>query len=251
MKPMTRISRLLILALLLALTGGSVSAQVQVSWLEGEAHFPDDKKYTYTYIYRYPKVEVSSAATEEINHYFDTALQEMMQLMVPMYAADPIMAGDGGKLIREAYEVTCNTDRYFSCLMTRSQTVEEGTLNSLRSVVFAADGEYAGQTLTLRGATGVGDSSVQMAALVFEDVWRQLEVVKQAGEPLLLEEVSYQVLAEEFYPESHFYLDEEENAVFYLQPGLLRPGKETLRFVYSREQLNALIPAQSEGGYVP
>ena len=248
---MKQMTRLFCLALLLVLVTVGASAGMQVSWLEGEARFPNDKKYSYTYTYRYPKVEIVSAATEEINHYFDTALQEMLELVVPMYAADPIMAGDGGKVISETYEVTCNTDQYFSCLMTRSQTVEQGTLHSLRSVVFAADGEYAGQTLTLRGATGVGDSSVQMAALVFEDVWRQLEAAGKAGEPLLREEVTYQQLAEEFYPESHFHLDDQQRAVFYLQPGLLQPGQEGLRFVYSAEQLDALIPAQPEGGNTP
>ena len=143
-----RISLLLCLIWLLI---PAAQAELPVTWMEGEAWFPDEQAWTYHYQYLYPVLSGEDAVSEAINHYFDLALNEMANLVLPMYAADPIMAGKGGNRVSEQWRVTCNSDDFFSALLHRTQTVEGTEVHTVSSVVFAASGEYAGDSLTLRG----------------------------------------------------------------------------------------------------
>ncbi len=229
---------MLCLALLLSL---SAHAELPVTWTEGEEWFPDKQAWTYHYQYRYPALSGEDTVSEAINHYFDLARNEMANLVLPMYAADPIMAGQGGNKVSEQWTVTCNSDELFSALLHRTQTVEGGELHTISSVVFATSGEYAGDTLTLRGVVRVGDSSQQLAELVLNDIWRQIEPQMRQPDSLWLTELSRDSLAEGFFPEEHFYANQHGDAVFYLQPGVFRRDQEIVEYVYAPQQLERLL----------
>lgn len=233
-----RISLLLCLIWLLI---PAAQAELPVTWMGGEAWFPDEQAWTYHYQYLYPMLSGEDAVSEAINHYFDLALNEMANLVLPMYAADPIMAGKGGNRVSEQWRVTCNSDDFFSALLHRTQTVEGTEVHTVNSVVFAASGEYAGDSLTLRGLVQVGDSSQQLGEAVLQDVWRQVEAEMAQVDSPWLADMSLDTLSDGFYPEEHFYANEQGDAVFYLQPGVFRSDQEVAEYVYTPQQLERLL----------
>lgn len=216
------------------------SAGLDVSWTDGEEWFPGREKWIYHYSYTVPEVAGDEALAEELNHYFDTAVGEMVKLVLPMFAAD--MPGEGENIISDRYEITCNNDDFFSFLLHRNQSAGKQDIYSLQSAVFAVSGPYKGDSLTLRGlAREIGESSGQIAEVVTLDVWRQIEERMQAGDRSIGEGISFELLSSEFFPETHFYADPDGNVAFYLQPGLLAPGDEIFVFTYTSQELETLL----------
>ena len=235
---MRRLLPLLILVICLAL---GAQAALELDWQEGEAWFPQEKDWTYHYVYRYPVAQGEEEAAAAVNYYFDNAIGEMTRLVLPMYAADPVMAGGQQHQFKQDYTVTCNNEDFFSFLLTQHQTVEGKGLISLSSAVFALAGEYTGQTLTLRGLVQVGDSSQQLGEAVRQDIWRQVADQIAAGDSAWHAELSQEKLFSEFYPETQFYADEAGNAVFYLQPAEFRQDTQVITFTYTPEDLEKLL----------
>lgn len=235
--------RLLPLALLLCVMASVAyaSASMEIGWTEGELRFPDGEEWTYKYTYRYPDIRGEGPVAEALRHYFDLAFNEMTRLVLPMYAEDPIMTAGQRNEISEHYELTYRSDRLAGFLLTHRQTVDGVQVTSLRSVVFDIGGEYAGDTLTLRGVALVGDSSRQLGEGVLRDVWRRLQEQLRDKPAAFKEGLTEDKLAEVFYPESAFYPDESGRIVFYIQPGDLRTDDEPLLFAYTPRQLELLL----------
>ena len=231
--------QILAAALLLFLLPLQAIGDLRVDFLEGEAFFPEQGEWVYHYRYRVPVILGEGEAEASIRDYYDLALSEMLSLVLPMYAADPDMAGQGKQEITQDYRVTCNDARFFSTLMTQNQTVAGENLTTLRSQVFAVSGDFAGETLTLRGLLMVGEDSSQLAGLVLEDVYRRIQVMRETDTAWL--EMDAETLGAYFYPETQFYADEENRAVFYLQPGDLRRDDMVVTFSYTKDQMQMLI----------
>ncbi len=231
--------RFLCLMLVAALLPVCALAASDVTWLEGELFYPDAQSATYRFIYRYPFVEGDTQFAAGVNDYYQVALSEMTDLVLPMYANETDMTGEDVQQVSQICKVTCDTDDYFGVLMRQTQTVDGREQTTLRSQVFAASGEYEGETLTLRGLVMVGESSVQLAALVLADIEKALLAMEG-----LREGWSPEALALDFFPEQDFYADENANAVFYIQPGLL--CEDALYFTYTRDMLSALLPSDTE-----
>ena len=218
----------------------SASAALDVTWTQGEEWFPGRDAWVYYYTYTVPEVKGSGALSEELNHYFDTAIGEMVNLVLPMFTVD--MPGDGRNEISDLYEITCNNDEFFSFLLRRSTLSEGKEVLSLQSAVFAVSGQYTGESLTLRGlAREIGESSSQIAGFVIKDIWQKIEERMKAGDWAVRKEMSFDLLSAEFFPETHFFADEQGNIVFYLQPGLLGLGEEMAVFTYTPEELENLL----------
>lgn len=207
---------------------------------QGAQDFPDEKSPSYRYSYLFPVIPVTDAASESIAHYYTVAKEEMLSLTLPMFSKDPDMVKSGPKTLDQRYEITCNNDQIFSTRMVQTESGIQGKVVSVQSQVFAVSGEYAGDTLTLRGLTRVGKSSEQLGQAVLKDIYRQIDERRQKGESGWLDFDSER-FALDFYPETQFYADENGNAVFYLQPSLHRKDHEIMTFTYTPAQLSALI----------
>ncbi len=218
----------------------SASAGLDVSWTEGEAWFPDQKDWVYHYTYTFPELAGDEILSEELNHYFDTAIGEMVKLVLPMFSVD--MPGEGANRISDRYEITCNNDEFFSFLLHRSQSAADHEVYSLQSAVFAVSGPYKGDSLTLRGlAREIGESSSQISEHVLPDIWRRIEERMRAGDPDIPKDMSLELLSADFFPETHFYADRDGNVSFYLQPGLLGDGTDIPVFTYTSQELETLL----------
>ena len=208
---------------------------------EGEAFFPSEKDWVYHFTYAYPHVAGDSYAALMVNDTYQMALDEMVQLVLPMFANEPAMRYDGKNEVIHDFEVKCNNGRFLSVLQKKSQTRgEEGTFLSLESLTFDMSGEYQGESLTLRGVVMVGESTDQIAAALMPHIYE--EFVKLQEEGICKQDVDREMFEIEFSPAIHFYADENGNAVFYLPPSLMEtPSFQTHVFIYSPEEIEKLL----------
>jgi len=176
-----------------------------------------------------------------IRETYEMALNEWLELTLPMFANSPDEYYDGKNEVVHDFRVTCNDDNYLSILQSRSQTRgNEGIKMTLEALTFAKSGEYMGESLTLRGVVMVGDSSEQIADAVWPHLYREFAALQEKG-------IARQDMTEkEFYnlylPEYNFYRDENGNAVFFFQPDMLElPTFDVPVFAYSPAQLEALL----------
>ena len=215
----------------------------EVRDLAGENYYPEQGQWTYHYTYAYPQLagDENDAVAMTVNETFALILSEMRDLAMPMFAASPEMTEDGRVEVDQHYRVTCLTERIFSVLLIKTETRQDGSvLYAIEPEVFDIGGDYAGETLTLRGLVRVGDSSDQLAEAVMEDLYRQFLDLQAQG--VCRADVTRGDFFEITAPTLDFYADENENAVFFLQPELMvNPSADVPAFVYTPEALLALV----------
>lgn len=208
---------------------------------EGEAFFPSEKDWVYHFTYAYPRVTGEDYAALMVNDTYQMALDEMVQLVLPMFANEPAMRYDGKNEVIHDFEVKCNNGRFLSILQKKSQTRgEEGMFLSLESLTFDMSGEYLGESLTLRGVVMVGESTDQIAAALLPHLYEEFVKLQEQG--ICKQDVDREMFEIEFSPAIHFYADEMGNAVFYLPPSLMaEPSFSTHVFIYSPEEIEKLL----------
>lgn len=208
---------------------------------EGEAFFPNEKNWVYHFTYAYPHVTGENYAALTVNDTYQMALDEMTQLVLPMFANEEAMRFDGKNEVVHDFEVKCNNGRFLSILQKKSQTRgDEGAFLSLESLTFDMNGEYLGESLTLRGVVMVGESTDQIAAAVLPEIYEKFKALQAEG--ICKADVDEETFSIEFSPAIHFYADEGGRAVFYLPPSLLaEPSFSVPVFPYSPAELEALL----------
>ena len=138
-------------ALAVWLCAASAFAELTVERNEGERYFPDEKNWVYHFVYAYPKILGDDYTAALINDTYQMALDEMTNLVLPMFANTPDMRFDGKNEVNHDFTVACNNDKLLSIVQFRSQSMGDETVYSLEPLTFDVSGIYAGETLTLRG----------------------------------------------------------------------------------------------------
>ncbi|MDO5022990.1 MAG: hypothetical protein Q4E07_06640 [Eubacteriales bacterium] len=196
----------------------------------------------YTFSCKFPVLSEENPVYENINQYYVVAVREMTELFMPMYAKDPDMGKMPGNYIYQNYEITCNNGRFFSTRMLQEQKLNGEIWHTIGSQVFDVSGEYAGESLTLRGLLEeIGESSDQIAELVIKDIWQKIEQEIKSPSSHWKSDLSFEQLELDFFPQEHFYADEENRAVFYLQPYIFRTDGEIITYSYSKKDIEKLI----------
>ena len=165
--------RLLAALCALLLLAAPALGELTVQPLAGEAYFPGEKNWVYHFTYAYPQVVGDDYTAALINDTYQMALDEMIQLVLPMFANAPDMRFDGKNEVKHDYEIMCNDGRLLSILQFRSQTMgADGVRYTLEPLTFDVSGIYAGETLTLRGVVlvqaGVDPAALEDAVNVWE-----------------------------------------------------------------------------------
>ncbi len=222
----------------LAQEGGYFSYGLEVV----ELFYPSKENPVYNFQCEYPVIDSDSLVAEQINEFFRLAVTELRDLTIPMYSNDDELGKTTGNVITQKYEVTVNTEKFFGTLMRQKQTINGEEKESLFSQVFASSGPYAGQTLTLRGALGeIGESSEQIAELILEDVFKTLADNKKPEDAVILEGLTLDDLYLDFYPEAQFFMNSEEEIVFYFLPETTLGKLSTTTFVYNAQKIGELL----------
>ncbi len=205
--------------------------------LAGAEVLPIGENRTYTYTYAYPQVDDSDPSAALINEFYRYRVSDALDFEVPMMA--DYYASDGGRdsiFVRIGYTVTCNNDAYFSVLLKS----EGNDYQTYTGHTFSRTDLKPGSSVALPYLLGIletdeSDSWLQDRQTARADtlvrglVWKMLE---EHREELGIDpEFTEEIFALSFYPEEDFYLDENGDPVFYLEPGLAaEPGKGLLTF---------------------
>lgn len=240
----------LVAALLVCLHACCAGAEHVIVPLENTEYYPDEDGWTYCYEYRVPQLEtgMTDVAAMMVNDTLMTALDEMRELVLPMFAANEEMTQNGPVTICQDYRVTCNDEHFFSLLITRVETDDTGSFYTLDSEVFDVGGEYMGETLTLRGVVMVGESSDQISRAVLPVLYEQFVLLQQQG--VCRQDITREDFEALCSPTLDFYADENGNAVFFLQPSLMeKPSLDVPAFTFTPDELALLcenVPAQAD-----
>ncbi len=259
---------LILLAALLLAAAPALAAEapkgVAVERNEGELYFPAEKNWVYHFTYAYPRVVGEDYTSALINDTYQMALDEMAQLVLPMFANAPDMRYDGKNRVTSDFDVMCNNGRVLSILQRRTQTRgEEPTLYALEPLTFDVGGMYAGESLTLRGVTLIqagldaaaledleGDdypafahiidgSSDEMADALLPVLYERFQQLQAEG--VIAAHWTQEDFEDEFSPTQDFYTDEEGRIVFFFSPMLLEtPSFDVPAFPFTPEELDAI-----------
>ena len=240
-------------------------AEVTVDRMEGEAFFPNEKNWVYHFIYAYPRLTGDDYTTALINDTYEMALDEMVQLVLPMFANSPDMRYDGKNEISHNFSVTCNDGKLLSILQTKAQTRGgEGPILTLEPLTFDVSGMYAGESLTLRGVTlilGGADpekleelapedvpalahiidgSSTEMAEALMPRLYAEFQSLQADG--IIQGQWTYEDFEDECSPANNFYADENGNLVFFFPPMMLKsPSFDVPLFSFTPEELDGIL----------
>ena len=221
--------------------------------LVGEAAYPegstmDSARFLLTYAY--PQIEPVAEEDGIINTYYQEAAEELLQLTAPMMydEASASIGDDVSAYLNINYQVTANTDDFFSILLTQEQFMGVAESQTVQANVFARQGDSAGGLVTLPYVLGIAqeDEASATAAIdtVYRLVWDIIVEQMQTGGVEYFEELTEENLFTEFYPETDFYLDGEGNLVFYVQPSTIASGASGLiTFPFSPAELLSEMPS--------
>ncbi len=216
----------LFLCLLMAASAALAEPLALTEDLSGEIREQLNEKAAYIYSYRYPRAAEGSAAAEQVNSFFRYRAEDAAGFEVPMNA-DYYRGTEPEADIRVEvdYRVTCNDGEYFSVL---TETRQEG-LSSWSGYTFSMKGLKPGLSVALPYLLGLLEGeetdtwlqdrqTARADAAVREMVWAELQA--RNGKDLeLAEDLEREALDYAFFPEEDFYLEENGDPVFFLQPG--------------------------------
>ncbi len=221
------------LALCLCIAPSLAETMAEGEPLAGALYYPQGSGATnagYVLSYRYPQFIGDEPATADINAYFAA-------LAADTAAAGIAAAEDVGELPPQGspsfytaleYRVTLADDDYVSVLLTSSQFLGNSETVRWSAEVFARNGIYAGQGITLTQAMGLEQAEGELAeqtsfaaALIYELVWRIITQEQAMLTRAYFPDVTEQALRDAFDPEHDFYLDADGNLVFFIQSGAL------------------------------
>lgn len=195
---------------------------------------PDAGQYTYTY--HYPHVDESDPDAYLVNSFYEYAISDAEAFGVPILA-DYYVASGESVTTDISYTLTCNNDDYLSLLLCTTDQLSDMTIHTYAGHSFSRSKGTPGSVLTLPQLLGI-------LATDENDTWlqeRQTEKANVLVRSLIREQMeenpngtafyegfSAEELETGFYPEEDFYLDENGDPVFFLQPGLAAPEEEGL-----------------------
>ena len=217
----------------------------------GEVYCPegsDAQTAQYVYRYQYPLLENTGETAQMINDFYDYLISDAKDFMIPMtyetLEVSPVQA-----YTAITSQVMCNNEDYFSVLVTTESFMGAETSQILAGHTFALQGGKAGTCISLPYLLGLleadeNDTWMQDRAtakateLVYGLVGSIIEEQKAEGIIAYYDDLTREELEAQFYPEEDFYLDENGNPVFYVQPSYIASSAEgVLTFPFTLEEL--------------
>lgn len=181
-------------------------------------------------------------------------LKHLLVLILALLMSGCVSAEDETGPLPASAQTVHDSQRYLSIVYTVAEETGNGLHETLHAQTYARDGLYAGQELTLTQLLGLeqdGDEEPSIASqLVYDLIWQIVEADRQNIESEYLEELSRTDFENAFFPERDFYLDEDGNAVFFIQTGEIAvEAAGVLIFPFAPAELLSAVH-ESENGSV-
>lgn len=220
--------------------------------LAGEEAYPDGSttdNARFMLTYSFPQIVPVTEEDAVINTFYQEAVDDLVQMTAPMLydeVAESI-GQDVTAYLDVSCQVTANTDDFFSVLVTQEQFMGASVGQMVQGNVFARKGDGADGIVTLPYVLGFSPddevSATSVIDTVYNLVWEIIVEQMKAGSVDYFEELTQENLFAEFYPESDFYLDEQGNIVFYIQPAALASAAAgVLTFPFSPAEIMSEMP---------
>lgn len=203
----------------------------EVAPLEGQEAYQilqGDPQAVYRFSYQYPQFVAHTQQDEAINVYYQTHAENMRSVIIPQSAqeAASLWGEDSPPLYTDVrFQITLNDRSYLSVFITTHQFLGYSESESIMANVFARDGIYAGEMVSLSQVMGLesaqGETLGVAGRLVYPLVWQIIQQEAAGMQRDYFEDLSPQDLMAAFSPETDFYLDAEGNLVFFIQAGAI------------------------------
>jgi len=217
---------------------------------EGVLYFPEGSSAedaAFVFSYNLPTIIAQSEDDNAINEHFNYIIGDLVSFDAPLSA---LAAADvPGSYLHVTNQITCNTDQYFCVLVNRESFSGASVGENWIAYAFARNSDEAGfvlslaNLLNLSGAANDDGLAYERATkkandLVYELIWDIISEQMESPANDFFEGLTIDDLKAEFYPESDFYLDEDQNIVFYIQPAMIATGVAgLLTYSFSVEEL--------------
>ena len=190
---------------------------------------PEDPSINvFSYSYCFPRISENEEAAYRITaFYLDKA--EMLESEIP-YIAESHEFSEEPLSIHVSYTVTCNNDLYFSVVVKQETVIGNNTRTIFEGNTFSRKYPKAKNLCNLANLLGILDPEENDAKIISHQKDRIRppiyhiildEVQNHPDRYSLLDDFSEQDLANYFLPENDFYLNENGDPVFYVEPGII------------------------------
>ena len=201
----------------------------------GTAVFPYDHEVSdspaLTCTWRYPSIDPSEICAEGINTFYTYLISDANEFGNPITADDLFAHGVTDPSWSDiSYELTCNNGEYLSLrILTESEI--EGYHDRIWSAHTFSVEDTSGATVNLPKLLGLLSSGEandtwledrqtrKAEELVRELVWEQIELADEDSVFELFPDIDEEIFSMIFWPEDDFWLDENGDPVFFVQPG--------------------------------
>ena len=247
--------RILCIASLLLLIVANAAAlpAPQAAPLRGEVYSPQGSTaQTASYVFRYslPQFPQTQPQAAALNRWFASYAADIGTVLVPqvLSTVDTLpAAGEPEYYTDMDYRITASTGDHVSVLLVSQQFLGNTLLEKWSACVFALNGMYAGQALSLSQAMGleqtVGEQATDTASeLVYGLVWQIVEYEIGTMQKAYFPDLSEEDLRRVFTPQHDFYLDEDDNFVFFIPAGTIAGEVEgVLTYPFSLAELLSAV----------
>ncbi|MBN1777927.1 MAG: hypothetical protein JW811_07375 [Clostridiales bacterium] len=244
---MKRFLSVLLALLMLPVAGALAQSEQPDSSLLGVVYYPrgsTEETASFAFRYRLPQFSAEQPQYEAVNQYFASYAADVVETLIPatIGALDELPAsGEPEYYVDLDYRITASTGDHLSVLLNSQQFLGNTLTEQWVSVVFAQDGIYAGQPISLSQAmgleqeSGAGDVASELVyGLVWQIIRYETDAMRGAYFPDLTEE-EYRLA---FSPQDDFYFDEDGNFVFFIQAGTVAGEVEgVLTYPFSLAEL--------------
>lgn len=215
---------LCLLAALLLLCGCALAEPLPLAPdLAGDACYPlgsTTENAHFVYHYAYPQIAGDDEVAQLINGTYAMVRGEVVDFTAPIQYES--LTTELPSRIDATYRITCNSDDYFSVVLTTANHMDGYDYTVMSAQVFSRKGGKAGQVTSLPYLLGIltpGETDTWLQdrqtakadSCIRSMIW---EMMEDEGIP---EGVDEEFMAECFYPEEDFYMDEDGTLVFFVQ----------------------------------
>jgi len=240
-------------AILLIVPGASAQSEQPSFSLLGVVYYPHgstEETALFAFRYRLPQFADDQLQFEAVNQYFASYAADVVETLIPatISALDELpAAGEPEYYVDLDYRITSNTDEHLSVLLNSQRYFGNTLTEQWVSVVFALDGIYAGQPISLSQAMGLeqeggGQAGDVASELVYGLVWEIIQYETEAMQGAYFPDVTEEEYRLAFSPQDDFYFDEDGNFVFFIQAGTIAGEVEgVLTYPFSIAELLSAI----------
>lgn len=240
------LSVMLAIALVIAPAAGLT---LEVRPVAGCLCFPEgttEDSARYVLKYSFPEVVPEGDTDTELARMLADSKDDALFLLTGLISqklSEPSYDDEKG-VVTVDYQIANDGADYLSLIYTMTEMYGLNEESAIVTSTYAKTGEYAGRPITLSAVMGLETESGEsdISDYVYSLVW---DIISGQGEDFTVEyfpDIVLDELRRTFEPERDFYIDQDDNIVFYIQSGDIASSiYGAVTFPFSRAELLSVM----------